>query len=157
MRILRYTMAAMAAVLLISCGTEGTTSVSSGGVDAYEPDQADEIEQWYDDNAYIIDLMSSDLDDIMSAAEDGDLYFMEEACLSLRDHVAEAQSADPMPADEVDLHWQDALDDYRSAAAYCLSGVSSYDASDFTKSADFLASGTDHIEDATAAVERLSN
>lgn len=147
----KFILIAALALTITACGTEGTTTVRS---DAAGPSSsADANEQWFDDNGWAIEPISDDLDAIQAAAENSDYYGMESACADLKRHVEAAKDIDPVPDPDVDYHLQAALDDYRSAAAYCLSAIGAVSVDDMRRSADFIRSGSDHIQRAIDALD----
>lgn len=100
---------------------------------------------WYSENQHLVSGISDALEELTTAAGNYDMDAVVAGCYDLDSAVELAQTADPIPDDSTNRHWQNALDYFSQAADSCIDG-------DIDTAGDLIGLGGDELELAADAL-----
>lgn len=113
------------------------------------------MEKWLNDNN-VVDSMtpiSSDLDDLQTAAELTNFPGLKRACLSLQRHIPALTTHLPSPDPRLDRALTSVHDHYMKATVACINGVDYMDAADIGIAGDEIKAATSSLDDALAILK----
>jgi hypothetical protein len=129
--------------------TTGHPSATASGTTT--PDGS--VSQWADDYGYVVIGLADATENLADAAtEPIDLDEVYGAASQLADAAGEAQAVPPIPDADVDVHWQNALDDYEQAAVTLMSAIDNDDPAAVEEAGNLMSMGNDELAQATDAL-----
>lgn len=108
---------------------------------------------WYGDNGYLVQQIEDDTTAIGNAASSQNFEGVFSGCEDLAATVDDAQAADPIPAADVNDHWQAGLSAYADSMSYCLAAESDYQSGDLSSVVDDLRSSGSRLDDGSAEIK----
>jgi hypothetical protein len=109
---------------------------------------------WSSATSPSLSRLGDDMSDASSAASSYDISGMRSACRSMSSSIYDVRAHLPAPDAVVTRELSAALTDFANGAQSCLTFTSTLDASAADDTADYMGSGSRHIANAKAAIDR---
>ncbi|MCA1572371.1 MAG: hypothetical protein LC798_19125 [Chloroflexi bacterium] len=141
----KITVTILATLLLpftAACQTAADRSVEQAGVVTDDGGDQTDFADWFANHGHFVTDIGDAATDISNAAGAMNLPRMA------------AGSAPPIPLNDVDIHWQDSLNNHFKAAVSCIDGVSTMNVDFLEEAARYTQLANASISQATSAMER---